>query len=73
MLLFSCSVMSYSLQPHGLQHARLPCPYVSCVCVYLCAYMHVYICMHVYAYLYKFIYKHTYKITSRNDKHKLWW
>ena len=24
--LFSCSVMSDSLQPHGLQHARLPCP-----------------------------------------------
>ena len=23
---FSCSVMSSSLQPHGLQHARLPCP-----------------------------------------------
>ena len=23
---FSCSVMSVSLQPHGLQHARLPCP-----------------------------------------------
>ena len=23
---FSCSVMSNSLQPHGLQHARLPCP-----------------------------------------------
>ena len=22
----SCSVMSASLQPHGLQHARLPCP-----------------------------------------------
>ena len=22
----SCSVMSYSLQPHGLQHARPPCP-----------------------------------------------
>ena len=22
---FSCSVVSYSLQPHGLQHARLPC------------------------------------------------
>ena len=22
---FSCSVMSDSLQPHGLQHARLPC------------------------------------------------
>ena len=22
---FSCSVMSESLQPHGLQHARLPC------------------------------------------------
>ena len=26
LLLFSCSVMSNSLQPHGLQHARLPCP-----------------------------------------------
>ena len=23
---FSCSVMSDSLQPHGLQHSRLPCP-----------------------------------------------
>ena len=23
---FSCSVMSGSLPPHGLQHARLPCP-----------------------------------------------
>ena len=23
---FSCSVMSDSLQPHGRQHARLPCP-----------------------------------------------
>ena len=23
---FSCSVLSNSLQPHGLQHARLPCP-----------------------------------------------
>ena len=26
MLLFSCSVVSDSLQPHGLQHARPPCP-----------------------------------------------
>ena len=25
-LLFSCSVMSDSSRPHGLQHARLPCP-----------------------------------------------
>ena len=25
-LLFSCSVLSDSLRPHGLQHARLPCP-----------------------------------------------
>ena len=24
--LFSCSVTSHSLRPHGLQHARLPCP-----------------------------------------------
>ena len=23
---FSCSVVSFSLWPHGLQHARLPCP-----------------------------------------------
>ena len=27
--MFSCSVMSNSLQPHGLQHARLPCPSLS--------------------------------------------
>ena len=26
LLLFSCSVVSNSLQPHGLQQARLPCP-----------------------------------------------
>ena len=26
LLLLSCSVVSSSLQPHGLQHARLPCP-----------------------------------------------
>ena len=25
-LLFSCSAVSDSLRPHGLQHARLPCP-----------------------------------------------
>ena len=29
LLLFSCSVVSHSLQPHGLQYARLPCPTVS--------------------------------------------
>ena len=29
LLLFSRSVMSSSLQPHGLQHARLPCPSLS--------------------------------------------
>ena len=28
-LLFSCSDMSNSLQPHGLQHAALPCPSLS--------------------------------------------
>ena len=27
LLLFSCSVMSDSLRSHGLQHARLPCPF----------------------------------------------
>ena len=26
LLLFSCSVVADSLQPHGLQHTRLPCP-----------------------------------------------
>ena len=26
LLLFSCLVMSDSLRPHGLQHARLSCP-----------------------------------------------
>ena len=29
LLLFSCSVVSDCLQPHGLQHARLPCPSLS--------------------------------------------
>ena len=29
LLLFSCSVMSDSLLPHGLQHAWLPCPSLS--------------------------------------------
>ena len=28
-LLFSCQVVSNSLRPHGLQHARLPCPSLS--------------------------------------------
>ena len=28
-LLFSCSVMSDSFWPHGLQHTRLPCPSLS--------------------------------------------
>ena len=27
LLLFSLSAMSDSLRPHGLQHARLPCPF----------------------------------------------
>ena len=26
LLLFSCYIVSDSLRPHGLQHARLPCP-----------------------------------------------
>ena len=29
LLLLSCSVTSDSLQPHGLQHTRLPCPSLS--------------------------------------------
>ena len=36
-LLFSCSLVSDSLWPHGLQHARLPCPSSSPrVCQNLC-------------------------------------
>ena len=36
-LLFSCSVMSDSLQPHGLQHTRLPCPSPSPgICLHSC-------------------------------------
>ena len=29
LLLFSCWIVSGSLQPHGLRHARLPCPSLS--------------------------------------------
>ena len=29
-LLFSHPVVSNSLQPHGLQHARYPCPKLGC-------------------------------------------
>ena len=29
LLLFSCSVVSYCLWPHGLQHTRFPCPSLS--------------------------------------------
>ena len=29
LLLFNCSIVSNSLQPHGLQHTRLPCPSLS--------------------------------------------
>ena len=37
MLLFSCSVVSNSLQPHELQHTRLPCPSLSPgVCSHSC-------------------------------------
>ena len=37
LLLFSCPVMFDSLWPHGLQHARLPCPSLSPrVCSNLC-------------------------------------
>ena len=37
LLLFSHSVMSDSLRPHGLQHSRLPCPLLSPeVCSDLC-------------------------------------
>ena len=38
LLLFSHSVLSHSLGPHGLQHARLPCPSLSpSVCSNSCA------------------------------------
>ena len=38
--LFNCSVMSNSGRPHGLQHARLPCPSLSPrVCTHSCPLM----------------------------------
>ena len=44
-LLFSCSVLSNSLQSHGLQHARLPCPSPSSgVCPSLCPSNHLILC-----------------------------
>ena len=43
MLLFSCSVMSNSLWPHGLKHTRLPCPSPSPrVCSNSCPLSHCY-------------------------------
>ena len=37
LLLFSHSIMSDALQPHGVQHTRLPCPSLSPeVCSDLC-------------------------------------
>ena len=37
LLLLSCQVMSHSLQPHGLQHMRLPCPSLApSICSNLC-------------------------------------
>ena len=33
---FSCSVISRSLRPHGLQHARLPCPSPTPICSNSC-------------------------------------
>ena len=42
-LLFSCSVVSDSLRPHGLQHDRLPCPPLSSgVCSNSCPLSHWY-------------------------------
>ena len=39
-LLFSHQVVSESLQPQGLQHARLPCPFASYTYdVYICSHM----------------------------------
>ena len=40
-LLFGCQVVSYSLRPNELQHARLPCPLLSpLVCSNLCPLSH---------------------------------
>ena len=40
LLLFSHLVMSNSLQPHGLQHARLPCPSPSTITIWVCSNLH---------------------------------
>ena len=48
-LLFFLSVMSDLLQPHGLQHARLPCPSLSCgVCSNSWALRGTHIFFHLY-------------------------
>ena len=42
---FSCSVMSDSLRPHGLQHTRLPCPPLSPeACSNSCPSSHLVLC-----------------------------
>ena len=46
---FSCSVVSNSLWPHGLQHARLPCPSPTHgACSNSCPYIYIYIYIYVY-------------------------
>ena len=48
-MLFSRSVMSNSLWPHGLQHTRLPCPSTSPrACSNSCP---LYMCVHAYMYV----------------------
>ena len=50
--MFGCSVMSDSLQPHGLQHTRLPCPLPSPGACSNSFYIYIYIYMIVYVYMY---------------------
>ena len=67
LLLSSRSVAADSLQPHGLQRTRLPCPLPSepsgtpyiCVCIYTHTYMYV----HEYMLLLLF----SYKVVSDSD------
>ena len=39
------SVLSEPLQPHGLQHARLPCPSFLWLIVFHCVYLSVWVCV----------------------------
>ena len=64
-MLFNCLVVSDSLQAHGLQHARLPCPLLPpWVCSNSCPYVFIYtcVCVCVCVYTYKLLSNYIYSL-----------